>query len=156
MPYVENGGGAVKGMSIEEQLWLSQFVEHPDRVGMSGDIDDDLRNAVAYEIDTPAGEIDAMRKEVIARLTLQAHALASDCADWRIENGLQASRLAKMWHAPFVRFLINMVGFDTVDGSLADELAGFPRAGQLPRSGPDVIPAKGTMSVQSLVEGGIQ
>ena len=36
MPYVENGGGAVKGMSIEEQLWLSQFVEHPDKVAMSG------------------------------------------------------------------------------------------------------------------------
>ena len=98
-----------------------------------------------------------MRKENIARLTLQAHALVSECEGWKSENGLQDSRLAKMWYAPFVKFLINMVGFDAVDDSLADELAGFPLVGQLPRSGPDVIPSKrrklGTMSVQSLAEG---
>ena len=74
-----DGGGAVKGMTEEEQMWLAQFTTHTDAEGMSGNIDTDLKDAVEYESTNDPINIDGRRQEIVADLTLQARRFADEC-----------------------------------------------------------------------------
>jgi hypothetical protein len=141
-PFVVNGGGAVKGMGILEQVEWAKCLIHPDSTPKTEMLDDLQKVAVQYELSTSTPEIDEMRCEWLARHTLIAHSLLSEAEDWKTAHGIQDLAMCKNLNGPFIKYLISSSMYTDEDKELATDIAGFPLVGTFPPSGPDTQPMK--------------
>ena len=140
--FVINGAGAPKGLSVLEHVEWAQSLQHPDAVSLSTRVDADQQEAIDYELTATPSAIDFRRSELVASLTLQAHALRMEAQTWRQDNGIDHLNMCDYLNGPFVHYLLGWSGYSNEDSSLGDDIAGFPMVGPFPPSGPDTQPLK--------------
>ena len=114
---------------MQQVEWASLLPHRAQQQGWN--INQDLKQAVEFEMQTEAEEIDKQRDEVAKQWIWQAAQLESERSKLLDKVGLSHCRLRQRIHYPFINSLI--VQLDHPDKSLfADLLQGFPVVGKLP------------------------
>ena len=131
-PYVPDGCGQPKGLSKLEQVTWQLQQKHPLQVE---DIflNEDLKMAVAFELDHDVNEIDGYRNVVLNRLAGRAEALQGEQRRWAEQADPRIRHLVAGIHGPLVAELCIEMGFKD-DRLVHDLLCGFPYIGILPES----------------------
>ena len=128
--FVDDGNGAVRGLTPLEHVQWACRQEHQMQ-GMSYEPDANLAAAVAWELESTAGEIDDFREGVMAEWVEKATELEylRDCYVAKCPEANRA--LATKLHLPFIEWLAVTSGYPDVR-FLSDLMEGFPYCGDLP------------------------
>ena len=151
-PYVPYGGGQPRGLSTAEQIHWMATIDHPDLLE-SSQLDADLQEAMAFELECGAAAVDQFRAERLRDLLILAERLEPDRQAWVRAAPPVLRPLVARVHGPLFELLLKSI--DHGDQYMVQCLqTGFPFAGQLPLCKVAVRPGLpkpvGRMSVSDL------
>ena len=123
-PFVQNGDGQPKGLSVREQVeWMKQATHPLDYSNIT--VDDDLAAAVKFEIENTPEFIDSVRLNVLDHWIARAQALEGEHMEWIAGAPLQTRTLISKLHGPLIQEMCDAMHYE--DASLVQHLQmGFP------------------------------
>ena len=132
-PFVQDGFGQPKGLSVEEQVAWQLRQPHPMHL-CEANIAGDLRMALDFEVGKAPSDIDAFRASVLAHWAERARELEPERRRWLDQAPVQLRPIMAGLHAPLLMELARHVEFDDegLEGALRN---GFPLIGVLPSIG---------------------
>ena len=134
--FVPRGDGCPTGLGEEEHISWALTIGHPFQDNLIVP-DDDLKEALDFEIKTSPEEIDRYRSSKIDWIFERAAALENERVRWVDDCPDDIRQIVSRIHGPLVRELCYEIGFKDLD--LVKHLqCGFPYVGRLPRSSEDV------------------
>ena len=130
--FVNDGGGAAKGLSpLEHFTWGSQC-PHPGECEAEAikNLPPDFAEVVQFEIDHTPEEIDEFRGEILDEMKRKVEELEPERKRWleKVPRALQP--LQSTFHGPFMNWLVDETGFK--DEKIKDRMQyGFPLVGDM-------------------------
>ena len=151
-PYVVLGGGQPRGMSTAEQIQWMSATPHPDKLAV-GNLDEDLLQAMQFEIESKPQDVDRFRAEKLRELLAVAEQLQQQRLDNLPSVPAAIRPLVAALHVPLVAHMAQLCGHE--DTCIAECLQkGFAFAGHLPECKVAIRPGMpkplGRLSVQNL------
>eukprot|EP00972_Heterocapsa_arctica_P107411 15820862-Heterocapsa_arctica.AAC.1 len=130
-PFVWRGLGAPKGLSEQEHVvWASGLRQPCVEEGVQ--LDDDLKDALRYEVGNEPEAIYEFRASVMEYWTSRAEALKGEQAEWAATADPRTSLLVSRLHGPLAAEIMKASGHKDADLPEAWR-CGFPYVGQLPQ-----------------------
>ena len=127
---VPEGHGIIKGLSHLEHVASAMSKTHPS--ARSASMSSEMHEAVQYEIDTEASDVDAFRSSLLFDVMHRAETMKSDQQDWADQAVPALRSLVRKIHGPLFLLLLVVSDFSNPHGLVDACQSGFPLVGKLP------------------------